>query len=193
MDAGNKQKNKNQHKSLANEELSCAVEIRELTPKDAEALMTLRLTCIAQDPSSFSVLLSEERQVTRAQVFSMLQRFSRCRCSMLWGAFWQGQLIGMIGLERLYGQVRQHRGIVACLCVQSDCRRSGVGLALVQVLIKYAKTISHLRYLVLEVGAQSTAAIKLYQSVGFTFNGTEPEALCYQGEYIDLYRMSLKL
>jgi len=99
----------------------------------------------------------------------------------------------MIGLERLYGKVRQHRGIVAGLCIQPDYRRSGVGLALVQVLIKYARTINHLRYLVLEVGAQSTAATKLYQRVGFTFNGTEPEALCCQGEYIDLYRMSLKL
>lgn len=172
---------------------SSTVQIRELTPRDAQALIQLRVQCIGHDPHSFCVLLDEERQISQAQMFSMLQRFQNNPRSMLWGAFYGDRMVGMIGLESLAGQVRQHRGIVSSLCVLPDFRRYGIGKALVEVLIEHSNTLDDLRYLILEVSAASEAAIALYQHLGFQHNGVEPEALHYDGQFIDLYRMNLKL
>ncbi len=172
---------------------SCTVQIRELTPRDAATLIQLRVQCIGHDPHSFCVLLDEERQISQAQVFSMLQRFQNNPRSMLWGAFYGDKMVGMIGLESLVGQVRQHRGIVSSLCVLPDFRHYGIGRALVEVLIGHSRSLESLRYLVLEVSAVSKEAITLYQSVGFQQNGVEVEALHYDDQFIDLYRMNLKL
>ncbi|OPX55857.1 Ribosomal protein S18 acetylase RimI [Oceanospirillum multiglobuliferum] len=167
--------------------------VRELTPRDADGFRMLRLNCIKHDPYSFSVCLEEERCITHGQIYSMLVRFCHCSASKIWGAFIGEQLIGMIGLETLLGNVRQHRGIVTSLCVLPEYRGSGIGRVLVEVLIEHVRNNTSLRTLVLEVSATSTAAIRLYEEQGFMHNGIEYDALCYDGVYVNLYRMNLDL
>lgn len=169
------------------------VRIRSLMPKDAHAMMGLRKECIHHDPECFCVTFEEERRVGFAQVSDMLRRFYQSDHSRLWGAFFQEQLVGMIGLESLSGAMRCHRGIATGLCVKPIMRHKGVGEALIQVMIEHARLCQELKYLVLEVSERSEAAIRLYERQGFVHNGTEPEALSVNGKYLDVYRMCLKL
>lgn len=185
---GNGQK----HGNSQQYEDDCVV-IRELLPRDAQAMMELRCLCIRHDPESFCMTLEEAQQIRLSQMYSMLQRFCHSQRSMLWGAFFRDQLVGLVGMEELTGNIRQHRGIATSLCVRPDLRQQGIGKALVQVMINYARQCTRLRYLVLEVSSHSEAAIALYQALGFRHNGTEKEALCYGDTYIDLLRMNLRL
>lgn len=169
------------------------VVIRVLTPRDAEGFRMLRLKCIEHDPYSFSVSLDEEHSISHGQIYAMLVRFCHCPVSKLWGAFIDEQLVGMIGLETLLGHIRQHRGIVTSLCVLPEYRGYGIGKALTEVLVDYARQHTALRTLVLEVSATSSAAIRLYEEQGFMHNGIEYDALCYDGVYLNLYRMNLNL
>lgn len=167
--------------------------IRQLIPRDAEAFHYLRLRCIEANPTSFSVLLEEERGMSLSQLHSLLERFYRAENAALWGAFCGDYLVGMIGLEPLLGPVRQHRGIVTSLCVLPEYRGQNVGQALISHLIEYAKANVALESLVLEVSEPSKAAIHLYRKAGFEQNGTEPKALAFGEQRINLIRMHLAL
>jgi len=168
-----------------------SVLIRELVPRDAEALKALRLSCIVSDPFSFSMTVEEERMITNVQLHSLLEHFYFSSNGALWGAFKGRKLIGMIGLEPLQGSVYDHRGVVTGLCVLSEYRGQGAGKALIDHVIAFAKQLPVLEYLILEVSDISTAAIRLYRKAGFIENGREPNALAYGSRRIDLLRMHL--
>lgn len=167
--------------------------IRQLTPKDADVFHYLRIRCIESDPTSFSVLLEEEKSMTPSQIKNLLDRFFRSETSALWGGFCGDYLVGMIGLESLLGPVRRHRGIITGLCVLPEYRGQQIGQALIEHVIKQAKLNPQLESLVLEVSEVSLAAIKLYQQAGFRENGREPRALAFGDQRLDLIRMNCPL
>ncbi len=167
--------------------------IRELTPKDGDVFHYLRVRCIESDPTSFSVLLEEEKSLTSSQVKNLLDRFYRAENSALWGGFCGDYLVGMIGLESMAGPVRRHRGIVTGLCVLPEYRGQQIGLTLIEHVIEQAKRNPQLESLVLEVSEESLAAITLYQQTGFRENGREPRALAFGDQRLDLIRMNRPL
>lgn len=167
--------------------------IRQLTSKDSDVFHYLRVRCIESDPTSFSVLLEEEKSLTSSQIKNLLDRFYRADNSALWGGFCGDYLVGMIGLESMAGPVRRHRGIVTGLCVLPEYRGQQIGQALIEYVIEQAKLNSHLESLVLEVSEASLAAISLYQQAGFRENGREPSALAFGDKRLDLIRMNCPL
>lgn len=80
----------------------------------------------------------------------------------------------------------------ACSSVLKAEWNSGVGLMLMDNLIKYAKN-NGIEIINLEVRSDNAAAIHLYEKYGFKKTWTIPAFFKIDGEYVDFNIMSLDL
>src|SRR5262249_10406513 len=153
--------------------------VRKLTEDDLEALWTLRLRALTDNPEAFGS--TYEETVARGQAW-MRQRFSPGEGMLYMGAF-EETLIGMVGLYREAGLKNRHRGHVVGMYVLPDRRQHGVGKALMQELITQAKRLGGLEQLHLEVVTSNAPARQLYCALGFAVYGTMPHALKMGEQY----------
>lgn len=99
-------------------------------------------------------------------------------------AFSGGVLAGNTGIELGWGSNR-HIGILG-ISVAQAFRGQGVGELLMNAVINEAVTqLDLLRLIELEVFGNNTAAIKLYQKLGFVEYGRLPGGRLHRGQYVD--------
>lgn len=112
----------------------------------------------------------------------------------IWGA-WNAQqeLVGLVGLRHQLQAKLQHKASLYTVYVAPSARGTGLGRQLLETAIRHARQHADLRQLLLGVTAGNTAALRLYQSLGFVEYGHEPEALCVDGRYYDEILMRLAL
>lgn len=99
---------------------------------------------------------------------------------------------GVIGLVQFspHSHPRQsHWGNLA-VSVLAPWRRRGVGRALMNALLEWARGVDGLRRLSLEVFATNAPAIRLYESLGFAVDGRKREGVRVGSDYVDLLLMS---
>jgi L-amino acid N-acyltransferase YncA len=77
--------------------------------------------------------------------------------------------------------------------VPQELRGKGVGKALLEAAIAYAKTLSGLEQINLAVVLTSKEARKLFISIGFETYGLERHALKLHDHYFDQEHMTLRL
>jgi ribosomal protein S18 acetylase RimI-like enzyme len=103
----------------------------------------------------------------------------------VFGAFVGDQLAGILAFIRPQRAKLLHGAELAGMYVAPEFRRRGLGGALVDAALAYARSLPGVRQLKLTVNASNLAARSLYQSRGFACVGVEPEALCVDGRYYD--------
>jgi RimJ/RimL family protein N-acetyltransferase len=162
--------------------------VRVLTPADAEAYRAVRLRALGEQPPAFGSLPEEEPNLSETAA-----RLAQSNDRSFFGAFQDEQLIGIIRLSRYSAPNEKHRAYIAGLYVLPLFRRNGCGGALVRQALSYAATISGIRRVNLTVVTLQEAAIRLYQSIGFSIYGTEPETFSRSGCFYDEHLMTLEL
>ncbi len=90
-----------------------------------------------------------------------------------------GQVVGYLGCHHIADE-----GFIANVAVHPSARRCGVARTLVQTAIEQG---AHLSRLTLEVRSSNTAAIQLYQSLGFVCDGTRPRFYTHPTEDAEIY------
>ena len=158
--------------------------IRLLGPEDAAAYQALRLEGLQAHPAAFSASYEGESKRSPEQVAARLSASPEALVSVF-GAFIDGGLYGVTVLERTAAEKLAHNAWVCGVYVTASARQRGVGGALLDAVIAYARGLPHLRHLKLSVNAANMAAIALYRSRGFTAYGLEREFLCVEGVYHD--------
>ena len=165
--------------------------IRKMVKADAEAYRDLRLRALQTNPEAFGGSIEESLQQDI--------EFFRNRIpepdseNVIFVAEVDGQLLGMMGLMRNDRQKSKHRATVWGVFVDPVLRGKGVGRQLMDAILNHARQLNGLRHISLSVVTTNTAALKLYESFGFTIWGTEPESLLVNGTYYDEYYMNLRL
>jgi ribosomal protein S18 acetylase RimI-like enzyme len=109
--------------------------------------------------------------------------------------FVDGKFAGGCGIQRnLSGMSRKrHMGIFS-IALSPAARGQGIGYELARTTIEAARqTLPGLRLLFLEVYEKNIAGINLYKKLGFMEVGRVPQAVLYQGDYIDDIEMTLPL
>jgi len=107
---------------------------------------------------------------------------------------WRGdRLVGAITCERDPRSKVRHVGHIVGTMVASDEQRKGVGRSLLDALLARADTDTELHQLTLSVTASNHAAVRLYESAGFTRYGTLPRAIRVGGRFLDKDLMLLNL
>jgi ribosomal protein S18 acetylase RimI-like enzyme len=160
--------------------------IRRLTPADAIAFQALRLNALTESSAAFGSSFDEEKDVPQSVIEARLTpEIDRG----IFGAFDEGELIGMVALARKSMQKLSHKGFIWGMYVTPNFRGKGVGRALLVEALTLARSVAGLRQVNLCVNAKSNAAIKLYESVGFVTFGNEHGAMFVNGQFHDELHM----
>jgi ribosomal protein S18 acetylase RimI-like enzyme len=161
------------------------IQIRQLTPADAESFRELRVEGLRLNPEAFGSTYEFEKDQPLERYTGWLTN------STVFGAFQNSQLIGTASFTQVTGLKDSHKGLLRAMYVRPTHRRSGAGRQLVQAVIETAR--QRVEQLQLSVVSTNQPAFRLYQSVGFRQYGLEKNALKHNGLYSDEILMSLDL
>lgn len=152
--------------------------IRELLAADASAFQALRLQALAECPAAFAASLEEEQQTPLSVVAENLRGHSN---HYVLGAFNDARLVGIVGVQREQPRKLAHKAFIWGMYVEPAARRHGVGHALLAEALTRAAQMAGVCQVNLGVNASNTAAIALYQRIGFTSFGLERAFMMLEG------------
>ncbi len=165
--------------------------IRKLQATDASAWWELRLQALETVPFAFGKTPEEHCATT---IESVQRRFGDPHTEdFTLGAFENGTLVGMATFVRELSSKERHKGHIYGVYVSASARGAGTGRALIAELIRMVKEHGSVEQLLLAVGHTQIKARSLYNSLGFTKYGTEPNALKVGNTYIDEDYMILRI
>jgi RimJ/RimL family protein N-acetyltransferase len=103
-----------------------------------------------------------------------------------------GEVIGELTLDGKQRKAMRHCAILG-ISVRADYRGQGVGRALMERAIIWARDSGSIKRIELQVLARNTIAIQLYEKLGFQREGRHPLAFYRDGQYLDDMTMGLLL
>ena len=146
--------------------------IRRLLPADADAVLRLRREALEREPLAFSSSPGEDR----VQVKGALEEYLAHPTRAIFGAV-EPDLIGMAGIAQEEGAKSRHKARLWGVYVIPARRGVGIGRALVEAAIEFARSLDGLTHVHLAVAESGQAAQALYEHLGFRTWGTEPAAI----------------
>jgi ribosomal protein S18 acetylase RimI-like enzyme len=163
--------------------------VRILTRSDAAPFRALRLRALQEHPDAFTSSYEEDV----GKPLSATEKRIADDGNVFWGAFVDDGIRGMVGLLPEVRAKNRHKGDIVAMYVAPEYGRRGLGVALLQAAVDYARLELKLEQLVLSVTRTNEAATQLYRSAGFRTFGIEPRAIKVAGVYHDKERMILFL
>lgn len=160
--------------------------VRLLNPDDAAEFQALRLRGLAEVPTAFASSHAEEVGTPLEEV---ARRLPPRDDAALWGAWWQGRLAGVVGLQREGLQKLAHKAFLWGMYVAPEARGQGLGEQLMAAALAHAWAVLAVRQVNLGVHADNAGAIRLYQRLGFERFGLERAALQVDGRLQDEWHM----
>jgi ribosomal protein S18 acetylase RimI-like enzyme len=146
--------------------------IRQLALPDLEDYIRLRREALAQEPLAFGSSPADDR----AESASVLREILASRDEAIFGAF-VPHLVGAAGIYRESGEKSRHKVNIWGVYVTPAHRRRGIGRALVEAALTFARSLEGARQVQLCVTEHAKGARTLYQQLGFLTWGIEPDAL----------------
>lgn len=170
--------------------------IRRLNETDWEAYRTIRLEALQLAPEAFGSDYDEASERTPEVWAAGLSLPD----TIVLGAFTEvgspaaeGQIVGMAGLSRERRIKTRHKATVFGVYLSPAVRGAGCAKALVNELIRLARTMGGVEQLMLCVVSENAAAKAVYTGLGFRVYGREPRALKIGESYLDQELMVLEL
>lgn len=164
------------------------MQIRRLVPADAACYQHFRLRGLLMHPAAFT---SAHEEVAR-QPMSVPERRLASSDEKVWGAFVNGSLAGMVGLNHDPRLQTRHKATLVGMYVTEEFAGRGLGRELVATLLQEARDCAA-ALIVLTVTEGNQAAQALYCRAGFTAFGTEPDAIRVRGVSYGKVHMFLQL
>ena len=160
--------------------------VRTLQPEDAAEYQALRLRGLSEAPSAFASSYEEEVTTPIAEIARRLQPRDS---GAIFGAFAEGKLVGLAGVERESMNKLSHKAYLWGMYVSPEHRKSGVGALLLQQALQYAWQSLKVVQVNLGVHTENVNAVALYRRLGFSIWGTEIGALVVGGKPQDEHHM----
>jgi ribosomal protein S18 acetylase RimI-like enzyme len=163
-----------------------------LAREDAGALYLLRREAISGEPTAFGSSPADCRFREIGAVEECLADGNRAVFAIADPVDPQ-RLVAMAGISRETRDKQRHRASIWGVYVSPAHRGRGLGRSVVAACIDHARTWPNIEWVALGVSAEGEAAMSLYESLGFTTWGTEPDALRIDGAAIAQHHMMLRL
>lgn len=160
--------------------------IRALTGADAPAYQRLRLEGLRDSPTAFASHYEDERHFT---VDTVAARLEPTPDRVTFGAFEDGSLIGVVGIQREGRRNLRHKALIFGMYVTPASRKKGIGRQLLEHTLRHAARMTGLRQANLGVNATNTSVIAMYRAAGFEQFGVERAFLIVDGTAQDLIHM----
>ena len=158
------------------------MEIRLLTPGDAQAFRALRLAALKECPTAFT---ADYESNVRRPLSHFAAQLQPDPDTFMLGAFRNVDLVAMAGFHRSKGPKLHHRGNIWSVYVAPDLRRGGLGRQMLRDVIALARTLDGVIQIHLSVVADNMSARTLYLNSGFELMGRMPRAVHVDGKYFD--------
>jgi RimJ/RimL family protein N-acetyltransferase len=160
--------------------------IREITAADAEALQAYVSALVAEDLGTITLRVAP----TVEQEREFIARNAAAERAFVLIAVEGERVVGMLDLQ---AGVREHERHAARfgMSVAQDWRGKGVGRRLLEAAIARTKEWPGLCRIELEALPHNTAAIRLYESLGFEIEARKAKAVNVRGQPEDLLLMAL--
>ena len=152
--------------------------IRRLGPADAALWREIRLAALHSAPEAFGQTFEH----ASAQPFEHFER-AVSGPHPIFAAEIHGGLVGSAGFYVMDGPKTSHRGQLWGMFVAPEHRKAGIGKALIEAVLGYAR--GRVDQVHLTVVAENAGAYRLYRRMGFQAYGLEPRALRYNGRDYD--------
>lgn len=163
--------------------------VRKIQPHESLHYRSIRLACLRTAPDNFGSTYEEEMSNPKLKFETYIeQEHDEC---FMFGAFDNGNLIGIVGFERVERQRARHRGEVVQMYVDAAYRGQNIGEQLLRGLIEQAFSVQGVEQLQLSVIARNHAAITLYEKIGFQAFGIQPRYFKIGKQYLDQQFMQL--
>jgi ribosomal protein S18 acetylase RimI-like enzyme len=154
---------------------------------DVSALRELRLRVAEQWAVPMGGTLEDERSILPARFESLLSQEGK---NALFGAFDGGHLIGAAGITAASERVSAaHTAILWGVVVCPGRRRQNIGTRVVEACLSHAHGSGFVR-VNLVVYLSNAAAQAMYEALGFSAYGVQPQALRIGDAYHDALLMS---
>jgi ribosomal protein S18 acetylase RimI-like enzyme len=167
--------------------------IRLLAPEDALFYRALRLRALREHPEAFTSSFEEEAVRPLGWSETRLGADPTRPHDFFLGAFLEGALVGMVGLQGRYRAKERHNASVVGMFVAPEAGGLGLGRALMQDLLERARALAALEQLYLTVTQGNERAQALYERCGFLVYGVLPRAIKVDGDDCAKVHMVLRL
>ncbi len=157
--------------------------------EDALAFRDIQIEAIRDMPEAFGETLEEALSKPDSEFQSKLS--DRGNGDFVIGAFEKDRLVGVVGFHRHPLTNSSHKGYIWGVYVRPDFRRRGIAMALFKKIIHKAKESRDIHLLNLKVLTKNEGAIALYEDLGFSIFGTEPNSINFDGKAYDEHCMQL--
>lgn len=168
------------------------VALRLLTPEDASAYAQLRREMLLDSPWAFLRSADDDFAVRPEGIAERLREPENVIAAALDGAT-APRLLASAGLVRPQTKKTMHRAFIWGVYVTPSARGRGLGRSVMELAINTARSWPGLECITLSVSERQPAARALYESLGFTVWGTEPDAIRIEGERSAEHHMHLQL
>jgi ribosomal protein S18 acetylase RimI-like enzyme len=158
-----------------------AIEIRQLTAADAAAFQALRLRSLRESPEAFGSSYDEEVSRPLTAVAERLEAARTPTAKIVFGAFANGALVGVIGCVQESRVKARHKAVIWGMYVVPEARGQGVGRSLLDRAVVEARAWPNVERIILSAVERATAARALYQSAGFKLYAREVDAFRQNG------------
>ena len=169
------------------------IEIRQLTGRDAAAFQALRLRSLRESPEAFGSSYDEEVSRPLAAVAERLEAARTPTGKIVFGAFANGSLVGVVGCVQESRVKSRHKAVIWGMYVAPEGRGQGVGRALLDRAVLEARAWPNVERIVLSTVERATAARALYRSAGFKVYAREVDAFRQNGRTDTLEYFALEL
>ena len=144
------------------------VSIRALVDDDWEKYRDIRLRSLKQDPESFGSTYEREANFTAEQWIERLDLKARNSAALPLVAEQDSHAIGLVcGIVHEAGD---DAAVIYQMWVAKEYRGQGIGRLLIEEIIRWASELN-ISTLKLGVITANTAAVRLYESIGFVATG----------------------
>lgn len=139
--------------------------IQQLKPHESAAYRVLHLEALMLQSEFFGTTYADAAALKTLPFERFIQ--ARDTDNVMFGAFLNGQLSGVCGLQREPGGKSRHRAKLVQLYVAERALHRGIGSKLVDAVLRYAFEGLMLQQVELGVVENNSTAIRLYEKKGF--------------------------
>ena len=164
--------------------------IRNCNVEDAAQLMHCVKTYL--NDSDYIPKESDEFNLTIEQEMIWIRSLNESPNSLLLVAEHEGTIIGNIDLTGSGRRMMMHTAVIG-MGMLKEWRNTGVGTALMNTAISWARNNSPLELVWLQVYLQNESGIALYRKMNFEENGIIKNYFKHKGKYFDVLTMSLSI
>ena len=166
-------------------------EIITLPPARWREAKRLRLEALRMEPAAFASSYEDELAFGDDIWKTRLKSASERDGNLTFFAESRGELVGMAGAGWSAKAKLRHVAEVYSVYVTPDQRGKGAASRLMQRLLAELRALGQIEKVSLAVTSDNTAAVRLYEKLGFEIVGTARRELKVGGRYYDLHMMEL--